>query len=971
MSLDLRFAGLLACFLLSGSAALLFQVAWTREFAFVFGTSELAIATVLAAYMGGLAGGAACAQRALPHLRRPLRAYALLEAGIGVSALLVPDAIRAATRLVVALYGGQPELPSEGGLGAGLFYTACSLLILAVPTACMGATLPVLARVAVRSDAEVGPRIGSLYAINTAGAVLGALAAAFWLLPELGLRRTVWCGVGLNALVTAAALLLSRAAEAGARGPLAPIGAGGLAPPREAAAAREEVAPRAGSQRWILPLMLVSGAASFSYELLWTRLLSHLFGGSLFSFATMLASFLTGIALGSQIAARFATQRAAALRGFALAELGVAAASIGVYAGLDALPGLASALGTGRASHAANAAIALGVLLPPALFLGATFPLAVRALALGPADAASAAARVYGWNTAGAIAGSLATGFVGLPALGFSGVLRAAAGSNLALAVVALALAPRGDRRGFWAALAAIAAAGALLGSVEPPWRLLGATPFDLGAGASRLLYHGVGRSASVAAVETAGGSLELRSNGLKESAIRRPGEVETLSYAWLGGLPAMLRPEARSLLVVGLGGGGTLELLPRSFERVDVVEIEAEMLRANRFLASARALDPLADPRVAIAINDVRGALLLSERRFDAVVSQPSHPWTEGASHLYTRDFFALVKQRLAPGGILVQWVGTSFLDEGLLRSALATLLSVFAHVQVYLPYPYGEVYFAASDAALDWKASARRFVAAAPEDAARFGVAGPEDLLVALRLDEAAARELARGAPLIRDDHNLFQFQLQGRPGRVQRLLAGRIPASAAEGLDAAYLARRLYAAGETARALAIDPQAAGREGAAPPPAVARARALAEAQRFSELALLDAELAAIGLRDASWPAAVQLRMRWRVESGVPARAREAAALAEPLLVVANRIDPYFWRAQALALAGDHEAAAAALAQIARQLASQRRAERSARFREAMRGLVSDSLALLPASGEPGRRRRELEARFARLLSR
>ncbi len=967
MSLDLRFAALLSCFLLSGSAALLFQVAWTREFAFVFGTSELAIATVLAAYMGGLAGGAALAERALPRLRRPLLAYALLEAGIGVSALCVPTAIRAATGVVVALFGGQPELPSEGGLGAGLFYTACSLAILSLPTLCMGATLPVLARVAVRSDAEIAPRVGQLYAMNTAGAVLGAVAAAFWLLPALGLRRTVWCGVALNALVFAAALLLWRLQARDASQSVA-AAATAMLPPAQATTREDAV--EAQRTRWILPLILASGAASFSYELLWTRLLSHLFGGSLFSFATMLASFLTGIAAGSALAVRFAADRASALRAFAFAELGVAATSIAVFAGLDALPALAAALGTGRAAHAANAALALAVLLPPALFLGATFPLAVRALARGAGTAAATAARVYSWNTAGAIAGSLATGFVALPALGFAGVLRAAAGANLAIAVAAIALAPQTSRSARGWVFGCAAGAALLLAFVAPPWKLLGASPFDLAAGSAQLLYHGVGRSASVAAVLSPDGALELRSNGLKESEIRRPGEVETLSYAWLGGLPAMLRPEAKTLLIVGLGGAGTLEVLPRSFERVDVVEIEAEMLRANRLLSRARALDPLSDPRLRIHINDVRGALLLCERRFDAVVSQPSHPWTEGASHLYTREFFELVKQRLTPGGILVQWVGTSFLDEALLRSALATLLSVFGHVQVYLPYPYGEVYFAASDAELDWRESARRFVAAAPEDAARFGVAGPEDLFVALRLDEAAARELAQGAAQIRDDHNLFQFRLRGRPGQIHRLLRGRVPDAAAAGLDASYLARRLLVAGERERAQGFDPRAL-RQGSAPPPAaISQGLALAEARRFTELAALDAELAQLGLRSPHYPAAVQLRMRWRVESGEASRAREAALLAEPLLVVANRVDPYFWRAQALALASETDAALNALAQIARQLGSQRRSHPDAAFREQIGNLATDSLALLPESGPFGQRRRQLEARFARLVA-
>jgi hypothetical protein len=315
------------------------------------------------------------------------------------------------------------------------------------------------------------------------------------------------------------------------------------------------------------------------------------------------------------------------------------------------------------------------------------------------------------------------------------------------------------------------------------------------------------------------------------------------------------------------------------------------------------------------------------------------------------------------------VQWIGVSFLDEDLLRGALATLLGVFDHVQVYLPFPYGELYFAASDAPIDWRAGAARFAAADPEQAARFGVAGPEDLFAVLRLDTDSARVVTAGVEAISDDRNRFQFQVSGRPGRVSALLRDRIPDTLAEGLDHAYLARRLLAAGERERALHFDPQveAASRDRL---PVLERALALGEAQRFADLSELDAELARFGLRSPHYPAAVQLRMRWRVESGDAARAREAAALAEPLLSTVNRVEPYFWRAQALALAGDADAALNALAQIARQLGNRRQRERNLALRAEIAPLAADALALLPDTGELGQRRRSLAARFDSLLS-
>jgi MFS family permease len=189
--------GVLVCFGLSGFAALLYQVAWLRQFSLVFGTSELAVATVLAAYMAGLALGAAVAGRFAARIRRPVWVYGLLEAGIALSALAVPWLLSLAGALYGALLGGRPDPPDAATLGQPLFYLAVAFAVLAIPTSLMGATLPLLTRHAVTNDRELGPRVALLYATNTAGAVLGALTAGFLLLPALELQRTVLTGFWL------------------------------------------------------------------------------------------------------------------------------------------------------------------------------------------------------------------------------------------------------------------------------------------------------------------------------------------------------------------------------------------------------------------------------------------------------------------------------------------------------------------------------------------------------------------------------------------------------------------------------------------------------------------------------------------------------------------------------------------------------------------------------------------------------
>jgi len=732
-----RFAVLLACFFLSGFAALLYQTAWTRELGFVFGTSELAVAAVLAAYMGGLALGAAAAARFAPRLRRPVLAYGALELAIALSALSVPAGIRWIHALYVAWMGGASELPETGASATALFQLGTAFAVLLPPTAFMGATLPLLARHAVRSEAQIGARVGVLYAVNTAGAIAGTLCAAFWLMPDLGLRRTVLAGAALNGAVFALAALLACGA--------APLPASGAARP-------EAPTAPAGGAAWILPAMAVSGAVSFAYEVLWTRLLGYVVGASVEAFASMLASFLLGIALGSAAAGRLASRRERAAAGFAAAQLGIALASYAVFALADWLPRASRELGAGFDAPLASAALAASTLLPITLCIGATFPFAVRLLARHPEEAAGATARVYAWNTLGAIAGALGAGFALLPGLGFEGTLNVGVALNLLLAAAsALALRPRRTRL---AGVALAAGVGLAALPARPPWELLRFAPLEGRRGQGEIVYAAVGRSTSVLVLEQ-GSRLRLSTNGLPEADIDRAGTLPLATVArWMGMLPSLLRGGTREVLVVGLGGGTLLESIPSSVRSIDVIELEAEVLEANRHIAAARAIDPLADPRVRVRIGDARGALQLTRKRYGAILSQPSHPWTAGASHLYTREFFSLVRSRLAPDGVFVQWIGFPRVDVELLRSLAAALVEVFGHVEIF--EPEGGLFFAASTERLEALAGASLALRSLPGDYARYGIHRLEDLAAARLLDESGVRDLARGAAPNRDDRN-----------------------------------------------------------------------------------------------------------------------------------------------------------------------------------------------------------------------
>lgn len=760
-------AGVAGCFLLSGFAALLYQMAWMRQFSTVFGTSEIAVATVLSAYMGGLALGAAAAGKLIQLIRRPVYFYGILEATIAISALMVPVLLSAAGFFYAFILGGQPTVPDASGMGQSLFYFVVAFIVLVVPTACMGATLPVLTRYAVTQNEHIGTRVGSLYAINTLGAVFGAIVAGFVLLPELGLRGTVWCGVAINALVFAIAVIVAKKSTTDDFQQIE----------TSTVASSEPEAHSDHRYLWmILPIMTLSGVCTFVYEVLWTRLLSHILGGSVTAFAVMLASFLSGIALGSVIASRFARNRTQAATAFVICQLGIALASVLIYYCLNQFlqPDM---------DYRASVLAAFIVLMPATLFIGATFPLAVRIYASGANVAAQSSARVYAWNTLGAILGAAVAGFFLVPMLKYEGAVRITVLLNIGLAVIAASLIPATRRIPLFISAAAL---GIVAIAYQPviPENVLRYSSITTSA-SGEIVYYDVGRSSTVLVYED-DGSFMLRNNGLPEAAAVPRGTPHLFAnQRMLGALPVLARPDTKSALIVGFGAGTAITGLPPTVEQVDVIELEPKVIEANRSIGDRRKYQPLDDPRVSLVINDARSALALTTKKYDMVVSQPSHPWSAGASHLYTREYMQIVSDHLSDDGVFLQWINSQFVDEALLKSLCATILDVYPHVRIYQWSPQ-VLFFLASHEPMD--VEREMFTSGRPlRDAPLFylelGVAAIEDSVAALMMETDAVKEFSAGSRVITDDFNIMAMQSarlmrEGRELSVEKLASTFLP-------------------------------------------------------------------------------------------------------------------------------------------------------------------------------------------------
>jgi len=762
--LGFAFAGL---FVVSGACGLTYEVVWTRMLAEVFGVTAFAVSTVLVSFMGGLALGAALLGKLADEARRPLRLFALLEAGVGAYALALPLLLRLVDGIYTKLFPILPDL----FLLRSIVRFAFSLALLLVPTVAMGGTLPALGQGLLRSGERIGFGVGILYFVNTIGAAAGCYLAGFHLLPRLGLFRTTLLAAAFNGIVATAAWLLD-----------------GLG--RRAAAAVEEPAPaRDGPVRplvepasWPLVVAFGSGLAALAFEVVWFRVLVLVFGSTVYSFSAMLSVFLLGIALGSMIVGLWADVWSRPVRLLVLAQAGVALFALAGSLAVNGMP--AFFLGILRdvgfdfgGMNQAKFMLSFLALFPPALAFGATFPIAVRLEAGGRGGTGSRIGRVYAWNTVGAILGSFGAGFVLLPSIGAEWTLKLVIGVCLVLAFGSI-LAEPGPlelRFAMPAGLGLVLLASIL--ALAPRWdrKLLGAGAYfepqqyfddrrrivlDRVVADYDLMTYTEGYNETIISFRSAKGKF-ITVNG---STTASDHFEDMFSQRMLGHLPMALHPGSpRTACVVGLGAGVTAGAigLYGGLEKLTVLEIERGVFEASRFFEDKNHR-VLAHPALDLRIDDGKNFLKLTRERFDVISSAPNFPSLTGSGALYSRDFFQLCRDRLAPGGLVCQFAPIWRLLPEDLKTIVGSFCDVFPHVRLFStglslvllgrmePFPpsnLGEIE----------RRVARPEVSAS---LAEVGVRSGLELLSFYQMDEEEIRRFASGARRNTDDMPVVEF-------------------------------------------------------------------------------------------------------------------------------------------------------------------------------------------------------------------
>ena len=790
-----RTAPVAALLFASGFCALVYQVAWLREFRLIFGASTAASAAVTAIFIGGLGvGGLVFGPRADRH-PRPLFLYAALEAVIAVFAALSPFLIVLA-RSVYLASGGSMRL---GLFAATIERLLLSVVVLVVPTIAMGGTLPAAARAVTHSGDIRRQDLATLYAVNTLGAVAGCVLATFFLLEIYGTRATLWLAAAINILIAVVARVVDRRAVDRQEMEREPFRRAGPATERSAESPALH-GSGAALQTPDLPdlpvfLLIASGTVGFAFflmELVWYRMLGPLLGGSVFTFGLVLAVALAGIGLGGLLYSAIASDRRPTLSGFAASCLIEAAAVAFTYALGDRIAILALTFVplsvTGFAGAIAGWTIVTGiVVLPPAIVAGYQFPLLIALFGEGREGVGRDVGLAYAANTAGAILGSLAGGFGALPWLSAPGAWRLAAVMLVMLGLAAAILAMRRERtRALVPQLTLAAVAIALLTATGPTsmWRHsgigAGRAPRDVFSTPNHLrawevaerratVWEGDGVESSVALAEEQTGYAFIVNGKTDGSALADAG-----TQVMLGLLATLRQPAPKRALVIGLGTGSTAGWLGaiRSMDRVDAVELEPLVVDVARACQPVNH-DVLGNPKVHITIGDAREMLLTTRDRYDIIASEPSNPFRAGIASLFTIEYYRAAADRLSDDGVFMQWVQGYEIDAPTLRTIYATLGAVFPQVETWQTI-HGDLALMASKRPGGYSAAALRArIAEEPFKSALQNVWRSVDLnglLARYVATDAITRTFANAprAEINTDDRNIVEFGLARSVGR-----------------------------------------------------------------------------------------------------------------------------------------------------------------------------------------------------------
>ncbi len=763
-----NYSGLiLVLFFCSGATALVYEVIWSKFLSQMFGSTIYAQTVVLAAFMGGLAIGNRVFGGWAGRLQQPVRAYGYLEIIIGIYAFSFPMFDRLADRVFVAMGAGMAQhtgwlLVLKGFLSA---------VLLLGPTILMGGTLPLLATWLQHFSTDAGRFSARFYSVNCLGAVAGAWLAGFWLVQNLGMISALQMTALVNVTVGSAAILFSRQFQR---------------QPRldETTAAPQPEAPPPGVLRWAGAIVALTGAVSMGLEVLASRSLAMIFGSSLQSFAVVLMAFILGIGLGSAWIAsprrREHSNEKTIVLLLCLAAAWVTLLVFNIERWMDVYRIARTGLGRTSVGYLYHELLSGGIALVifglPAACIGAVLPLMIRAVSHEDAPLGLKVGALLTWNTLGAVAGTLLSGFVLMPVVGLRNAFGVLA-SALALAALVLAWRCRW-RIGAGAAAGVIVFAISLFLVGDEGWRSvisfgvfrLHEKEFNAQVMAMRkqhvhILFY---KDAADATVSVEQSDATPDGSSASERCLRVNGKADASSHSdlstqlLLAHLPMLAKPGARDVFVFGLGSGITAgAMLSYPVEKIVIAENCDPVVRASMFFTNWNR-SVLSDPRTRLWHEDARTVLKLSPQCYDVIVAEPSNPWTVGIGSVFSREFYEVAARRLKPGGVMAQWFHIYEMHDGIVELVLRTFYSVFPHVEIW-DSCYGDIILLGSFE--PWPSGPEVFrqgfdLPGVKSDLAQIGIRSPEALLARQLASQRTAFAITGDGPMQSDLFPVLEY-------------------------------------------------------------------------------------------------------------------------------------------------------------------------------------------------------------------
>ncbi len=668
-------------FIFSGASGLIYQVIWMRQLTLIFGSTVFATSTVLTAFMGGLALGSYYFGKKIDEsTQSPLRIYALLEAGIGAFCLVWPLILTVLGALYVLIHR---NITSE-------FYTLSLIRfvltfgVLLIPSTLMGGTLPVLTRFFVKRLEQLGTNIGILYALNTFGAVIGTVAAGFFLIEALGIRWTLGVGIAINFAVAAIAIVLARKA----------LATEADEPQEETQQLASEDVTHQPERLLVLWAIGISGFCALAYEVLWTRIMVFFLGSTTYAFATMLAAFLFGIALGSMVLARWVDRIKQPVAIFGIIQLGIGLFALILMPAFEELYGLSRAFqSTFGLSRFWTFFSCFLVMSLPTFLMGASFPLVTKIYTGSARQLGKSIGNVYAVNTVGSILGSFCAGFILIPLLGIrpSIVLTVALNSGIGCLLI---LKSRWQTEtgksllqgiGIGMPILNAGLAVILLLTVNQPLFLKSAI-FKTQRPGDTLVDYNEEVDATVTTLKDDEGVYRLYVDTNQAADASR---WDSPSHRVLAHLPLLLHPRPKRALVVGFGMGLTSHSITQHGVKVDAIELSSGVLSAAQKYFTHVNENVFENPLFNYKLNDGRNHILMTKTKYDMISTGIIHPLVSaGSSNIYTADFYRLCRRILTEDGIMCQWVPLHRLPEAHYKMIVRTFIEVFPETTLWYKY-------------------------------------------------------------------------------------------------------------------------------------------------------------------------------------------------------------------------------------------------------------------------------------------